>query len=316
MSRDRLYPALEPHDSGYLEVESPHSIYWEESGNPDGVGVCFLHGGPGSGTTAGHRRFFDPDFYKIVLHDQRGAGRSRPSAETRNNDTQRLIEDIEALRIARGIDDWVVFGGSWGSTLALAYAEAHPERVRALVLRGIFLGRQSEVDWFLKGMGLFFPEEYAKFIGHLPEEERGDVLGNYLRRLMNPDEEIHGKAAEIWSRFEASCATLRPNADSIRAIGLRGASLPLARLEAHYFAHRLFLEENELLSKIDRIRHIPCIVVQGRYDVICPPVSAFDLKAVWPDLQLKIVDDAGHSATEPGIVKGLVDAMDSLRTSL
>ncbi|MEQ8444068.1 MAG: prolyl aminopeptidase [Alphaproteobacteria bacterium] len=313
MARDRLYPAIEPRESGYMEVEAPHSIYWEECGNPDGIPVCFLHGGPGAGTTPGHRRFFDPDSFRIVLHDQRGAGRSRPLAEVRNNDTWRLISDIEALRRKLEIDDWIVFGGSWGSSLALAYAQAHPDRVRALVLRGIFLGRRSEVDWFLYGMGHFFPEEYARFLHHLTEEERADPLESYWARLENPDEAVHGPAAEAWSRFEAVCSTLKPNTSSVRSVGFKDAALPLARLEAHYFRNSLFLRENQLLDECDRIRDIPGTIVQGRYDVVCPPRSAYDLTKAWPGRKLQIVDDAGHSAMEPGIIAALVNAMDALR---
>lgn len=313
MSRDRLYPAIDPLRSGHLDVEKPHSIYWEECGKADGVPVCFLHGGPGAGITPGHRRFFDPDFYRVILHDQRGAGKSRPLAETRNNDTERLIGDIERLREMLMIESWVVFGGSWGSSLALAYAQKHPERVRALVLRGIFLCRQAEIDWFLHGMGRFFPEEHARFLGHLEEAERADPLPAYLARLNHADEKIHGPAAEIWSRYEAVCSTLRPNADSLRSVGFRDAALPLARLEAHYFAHDLFLRDNQLLAEADRLRGIPGIIVQGRYDVVCPPTSAYELVKAWPDARLKIVDDAGHSATEPGIMRALVDAMDSLK---
>lgn len=313
MSRDRLYPAIDVTRSGHLSVESPHSIYWEESGNPSGVPVCFLHGGPGAGTTPGHRRFFDPEYYRIVLHDQRGAGRSRPSAEIRKNDTGRLIQDIEALREMLEIDTWIVFGGSWGSSLALAYAQAHPERVRGLVLRGVFLCRAQEIEWFLHGMGHFFPEEHARFLGHLAEAERADPLGAYMTRLTDPREDVHGKAAEIWSRYEAVCSTLRPNADSIRSVGFRDAAVPLARLEAHYFANGLFLRENQLLDEADRLAGIPGIIVQGRYDVVCPPTSAYALSKAWQDARLRIVDDAGHSATEPGIMRALVDAMEEMK---
>ena len=316
MSRDRLYPAIDPRRSGHLDVDSLHSIYWEESGNPEGVPVCFLHGGPGAGTTAGHRRFFDPDYYRIVLHDQRGSGRSRPLAEIRDNDTGHLIADIERLRESLGIESWAVFGGSWGSSLALAYAQAHPDRVRALVLRGIFLCREKEVAWFLRGMGTFFPEEHARFMGLLTPEERHDPLRAYLRRLNDPNEEVHGLAAETWSRYEAVCSTLRPNADSLRSVGFRDAALPLARLEAHYFANGLFLRENQLLDNADRLAGIPGIIVQGRYDIVCPPVSAHDLVSAWPDARLRIVDDAGHSATEPGIMRALVQAMDELKDRL
>jgi proline iminopeptidase len=316
MSRDRLYPAIEPRKSGHLEVDAPHRIYWEDCGNPEGVPVCFLHGGPGAGTTAGHRRFFDPDFYRVVLHDQRGAGRSRPLAETRGNDTASLIRDIETLREMLGIDRWVVFGGSWGSSLALVYAQTHPDRVRALVLRGIFLCRRREIDWFLHGMGTFFPEEHARFLAHLPEAERDEPLDGYYRRLCDPAPDIHRRAADVWSRYEAVCSTLKPNADSLRSVGAPDAALPLARLEAHYFKNGLFLRENQILEDIDRLRGLPGIVVQGRYDVVCPPVSAYELVSAWPDARLRVIDDAGHSATEPGIMRALVDAMDGLRSRL
>ena len=215
-----------------------------------------------------------------------------------------------------GIDSWVVFGGSWGSSLALAYAQTHPDRIQALVLRGIFLCRPKEVSWFLQGMGTFFPEEHARFIGHLSAEERTDPLAAYLRRLNDPNEAVHGIAAEIWSRYEAVCSTLRPNADSLRSVGFRDAALPLARLEAHYFANGLFLGENKLLENVHRLHGIPGIIIQGRYDVVCPPTSAYDLVSAWPDARLKIIDDAGHSATEPGIMRALIEAMDSLKSVL
>ena len=316
MSRDALYPALQATATGFLDVEPPHSIYWEESGAPDGVPVCFLHGGPGAGTAPGHRRFFDPEFYRIILHDQRGAGRSRPVAETRHNDTDRLIADIEALRVARGVSSWVVFGGSWGSSLALAYAQAHPTRVRALVLRGIFLCRDREVAWFLNGMGTFFPEEHRRFLRHLPEPERSDPLAGYLRRLNASDETIHGPAAEAWARYEAVCSTLRPNASHLHSTGYRNGALALSRIEAHYFSNRFFMREGQLLDNAGRLNGIPGFIVQGRYDVVCPPVSAFELTDAWDDAAIRIVDDAGHSVTEPGIATALVEAMDGLRGDL
>ncbi|MBP5859049.1 prolyl aminopeptidase [Marivibrio halodurans] len=314
MPRDRLYPTQDARARGRLAVEPPHEIYWEEGGNPEGVPVCFLHGGPGAGTSPGHRRFFDPSHYRVVLHDQRGAGRSIPSAAVEKNDTQRLIADIEALRRHLGIERWIVFGGSWGSSLALAYAEAHPDRVIALVLRGVFLCRHSEVEWFLHGMGRFFPEAHAAFLGFLPEGERTDPLAAYYRRLIDPDPQVHGPAATAWSRYEAECSTLLPNRDSVQSITRSEVALPLARLEAHYFVNALFLEEGELLAKADRLAGIPGAIVQGRYDVVCPPVSAHDLAAVWPDVRLTLVPDAGHSATEPGIAIGLVNAMERFKT--
>jgi proline iminopeptidase len=314
MPRDRLYPTLEARKSGRLPVEPPHEIYWEEAGRPDGVPVCFLHGGPGAGTSAGHRRFFDPAHYRIVLHDQRGAGRSTPSACVEKNDTQRLVADIEALRRHLGIERWIVFGGSWGSSLALAYAETHPSQVIALVLRGVFLCRKAEVEWFLFGMGRFFPEAHAAFLGFLPEAERGDPLTAYYQRLIDPEPGVHGPAATAWSRYEAECSTLLPNRDSVQSLTRSDVALPLARLEAHYFVNGLFLEEGALLRDAERLHGIPGAIVQGRYDVVCPPWSAHELATLWPDVRLTLVPDAGHSATEPGIAIGLVNAMERFKT--
>lgn len=316
MSRNSLYPALDAKATGFLDVEPPHAIYWEESGNPEGMPVCFLHGGPGAGTAPGHRRFFDPEFYRIILHDQRGAGRSRPAAETRHNDTNRLIADIEALRIARGVESWIVFGGSWGSSLALAYAQHYPERIRALVLRGIFLCREREVGWFLKGMGTFFPEEHRRFLSHLPERERIDPLAGYVRRLNSSDAKSHGPAAEAWARYEAVCSTLRPNAAHLQSAGYRNGALALARIEAHYFSNRFFMREGQLLDNASRLKGIPGFIVQGRYDMVCPPISAYELLEAWDDAAMRMVDDAGHSVTEPGISAALVEAMDGLRGTL
>lgn len=316
MPRDTLYSPIQTSATGFLDVEPPHKIYWEESGAADGVPVCFLHGGPGAGSAPGHRRFFDPEFYRIILHDQRGAGRSRPIAETRHNDTNRLISDMEALRVARGVDSWVLFGGSWGSSLALAYAQAYPARVRALVLRGIFLCRDREISWFLNGMGHFFPEEYHRFLNHLPEKERNDPLAGYLRRLNAADANIQGAAAESWARYEAVCSTLRPNASSLQSAGYRTESLALARIEAHYFSNRFFMREGQLLDHISRLKGIPAYIVQGRYDVVCPPISAFELVDAWDSAVIRIIDDAGHSVTEPGITAALVEAMDGLRSAL
>lgn len=314
MPRDRLYPSIDARSSGRLAVEPPHEIYWEEAGTPDGVPVCFLHGGPGAGTSAGHRRFFDPTHYRIVLHDQRGAGRSRPAACVEKNDTARLVADIEALRAHLGIESWIVFGGSWGSSLALAYAQTHPERVRALVLRGVFLCRQREVDWFLHGMGRFFPEAQAAFLAHLPPEERATPLASYYARLCDPDPAIHAPAAGAWTRYEAECSTLMPSADGLQALTRSDSALALARIEAHYFINDLFLPEGALLRNADRLAGIPGRIVQGRYDVICPPVAAYELAAAWPDAELTIVPDAGHSATETGIATALVSEMERLKT--
>ena len=296
-----------------LRVDTRHQIYWEESGNPRGVPVLFLHGGPGAGATPAHRRFFDPNFYRIVILDQRGAGRSLPHGEIVDNTTPHLVEDIEAVRKHRGIDQWHVFGGSWGSTLALAYAEAHPSRVRALILRGIFLCRKSEIDWFLYGIRNIFPEAWRAFSGFLPPAERGDLLENYYRRLIDPDPAIHMPAARAWSVYEGACSTLLPSPETITAFGEDRMALGLARIEAHYFRHGIFLPENSLLANVDRIRRIPATIVQGRYDMVCPAVTADDLTRAWPEAEYLIVPDAGHSAMEPGIRAALVTAMERLK---
>jgi len=316
MSDQDLYPPLTPFETGALPVAPPHVLYWEQSGNPRGLPVCFLHGGPGAGASSDHRRFFDPERYRIVIFDQRGAGRSHPLGELKDNTTQALISDIEALRRHLGIASWVVFGGSWGSTLALAYAQAHPKQVRGLVLRGIFLGRQQELDWFFHGIGNFFPDESRRFIEFLPAAERGDLLGNYLRRLVDPDPAVHLPAARVWSRYEAACSTLLPSPQTLQAFAQDNLALGLARLEAHYFANRLFLEEDELMAKLDRIRHIPAVIVQGRYDMVCPPFSAVDLAQAWPEATLHLVPDAGHSAMEPGTRRLLVAACDRFAREL
>lgn len=295
-------------------MEAPHAIYWEDSGNPQGVPVCFLHGGPGAGTGPGHRRFFDPAHYRIVLHDQRGCGRSTPRAEIANNDTDRLIADIEALRRHLKIEKWIVFGGSWGSSLALAYAERHPECCLGLVLRGIFLCRRSEIDWFLHGMGRFFPAEHERFLAALPTGRRGDPLPAYYDLLCDPDPAVHEPAAAAWNMYETACSTLRPNAQSLRDARAPIAAVPIARLECHYFMNGLFMAENALLDNIGAIRHLPGLIIQGRYDVVCPPASAFDLATAWPEASLRIVDDAGHSAMEPGVLSGLVEAMEEMKT--
>ena len=296
-----------------LRVDSRHQIYWEESGNPRGVPVIFLHGGPGAGATPAHRRFFDPSFYRIVILDQRGAGRSLPHGEIVDNTTPLLVEDIEAVRKHRGIDQWHVFGGSWGSTLALAYAEAYPAHVRGLILRGIFLCRKSEIDWFLYGIRNVFPEAWRAFSGFLPPTERGDLLESYYRRLIDPDPAVHMPAARAWSVYEGACSTLLPSPETITAFGEDRMALGLARIEAHYFRHGIFLPENSLLDNVDRIRRIPATIVQGRYDMVCPTVTADDLTRAWPEADYVIVPDAGHSAMEPGIRAALVTAMEKLK---
>lgn len=311
--RCELYPEIEPRRSGMLALDALHRMYWEESGNPLGVPVLFLHGGPGAGAAATHRRFFDPAHYRIAIFDQRGAGRSTPLGELRDNTTPHLVADIEALRAHLGIERWIVFGGSWGSTLALAYGEAHPQRCAGLILRGIFLCRKSEIDWFLYGLRALFPEAWRAFSRVIPERERHDLLAAYYRRLTDPDPAIHMPAARAWSVYEGTCSTLLPSAETVAYFAGDVVSLGLARIEAHYFRHDIFLPENALLANIGRVRGIPAVMVQGRYDAVCPIVTADALHSAWPEADYIIVPDAGHSAWEPGICAELVRATERFK---
>jgi proline iminopeptidase len=305
-NRRDLFPPIEPFRNGRLKLDSRHTMYWEESGNPQGPAILFLHGGPGAGGTPAHRRFFDPAHWRIVIFDQRGGGRSTPLGETRDNTPDILVGDIERLRRELGIAAWVVFGGSWGSTLALHYAETHPERVTGLVLRGIFLCRAAEIEWFLYGMRTVFPEAWRAFAGFLPAEEQADLLAAYYRRLIDPDPRIHMPAARAWSIYEGACSTLLPNPETVAAFGEDRLALGLARIEAHYFTTHLFPPEHDLVAQVDRIRHRPAVIVQGRYDMVCPIRSADELARAWPEADYVIVRDAGHSAMEPGIREQLV----------
>jgi proline iminopeptidase len=313
MPRGDLFPEIGPYETGYLPLSASHVMYWEQVGNPRGQPVLFLHGGPGAGAGAVHRRFFDPNFWRVVIFDQRGSGRSRPLGSLQDNTTPDLVADIERLRRHLGIERWLLFGGSWGSTLALAYAQAFPERVVGCVLRGIFLGRKREVDWFLHGIETIFPDAHAQFAGFLPEEERGDILGSYLRRLTDPDPAVHLPAARAWSIYEGTCSTLLPSPETVTSFAQDRTALGLARIEAHYFAHDLFLAPEGLLGGMDRIQHIPAEIVQGRYDIVCPPATAFELAAGWRSARLTIIPDAGHSALEAGIRRALVAAVERFR---
>jgi len=308
-----LFPEIEPYDKGFLQLSAPHRMYYEQSGNPNGVPVVFLHGGPGAGANSTHRRFFDPAFYRIVIFDQRGSGRSQPLGETRDNTTPLLIEDMETLRAHLGIERWFVFGGSWGSTLALAYAEHHPERVRGLALRGIFLCRKSEIQWFLYGLREFAPEAWRAFSGHIPEAEQGDLLEAYWKRLVDPNPAVHMPAAKAWSVYEGSCSTLLPSPETVRAFSADALALGLARMEAHYFRNDIFLPENFLLRNIDKIRRIPSFIVQGRYDLVCPIRNADDRVRVWPEARYVVIPDAGHSAMETGTRAALVAGMEAFK---
>lgn len=313
MDANTLFSPIEPNRSGMLAVDDRHTLYWEESGNPDGQPVLFLHGGPGAGTTPNHRRFFDPEHYRIVLFDQRGAGKSLPLGEYRDNTTALLISDIEKLRVMLGIEQWLVFGGSWGSTLSLAYGEAHPERCLGFVLRGIFLCTKTEVEWFVNGMKWFFPEVHQRFAEAVPESERHDLLAAYARRLFSDDPAIYIEAARNWSRYEGSCVFLQPQAEAIADFESDAICIGLGRLEAHYMVNGAFMREDQLIQDIDRIRHLPAVIVQGRYDVVCPPVTAQRLHYAWPEAVLHIIGDAGHSASEPGIAAALVRATEQFK---
>ncbi len=308
MSSQDLFPPIEPFESGRLEREAPHSLYWELCGNPTGQPVVFLHGGPGAGASPDHRRFFDPDHYRIVIFDQRGAGRSTPLGELGNNTTGHLIADLEALRARLDIARWLVFGGSWGSTLALAYAEAHPEVVTGLILRGIFLCRKEEIDWFLYGIRWVFPEIWRRFAEAVPAAERNDLLSAYHRRLVDPDPAVHLPLARAWSTYEGACSTLLASPETVAAFGRDTMALGLARIEAHYFRNGIFLEEGALLGNLERIRKIPGVIVQGRYDLVCPIATAEELHRRWPEADYQVIPDAGHSAMEPGIRRALVAA--------
>ncbi len=314
--RRDLFPPIEPCRTGALRLDARHTMYWEISGNPRGRPVLFLHGGPGAGATPVHRRFFDPDYWRIVIFDQRGAGRSTPLGEIEDNSPAHLVADIERLRTELGIENWLVFGGSWGSTLALDYAETHPERCAGLILRGIFLCRASEIEWFLYGAGRIFPEAWRAFAGFLPEAERSDILSAYHRRLIDPDPAVHLPAARAWGRYEGACSTLLPNPETIAAFGEDRLALGLARIEAHFFRHHLLSGERDLVARVHRIRGIPGIIVQGRYDIVCPIASADELARAWPGADLIIVPDAGHSAMEPGIREQLVLATERMKQSL
>jgi proline iminopeptidase len=307
-----LYPEIEPFDSGFLPVSPLHTLYYEQCGNPNGKPVVFLHGGPGGGTNAKCRRFFDPAVYRIVLFDQRGCGKSTPHAELTDNTTWDLVADIERVRERLGIERWQVFGGSWGSTLALAYAQTHPDKVSELVLRGIFMLRRWELEWFYqKGCDALYPDAWETYLNAIPEVERGDLMSAYHRRLTSPDAKTRTDAARAWSVWEGATSFLWQDKSHIESSAEDDFALAFARIECHYFVNGGFFEhDDQLLRNVERIRNIPAVIVQGRYDVVCPLRSAWDLHRAWPEADLHIVQDAGHSAFEPGIVHELVEATD------
>jgi proline iminopeptidase len=309
------FPPIEPYRTGFLEVSKEHTLYWEESGNPKGKPVVFLHGGPGSGTDASHRCYFDPKAYRIILFDQRGCGKSRPHSNLVENTTWHLVSDIEKLRTFLHIDRWVVFGGSWGSTLALAYAETHPQSVIALVLRGIFLGRPKELRWFYQfGAHHLFPDEFEKYLDPIPVEERNDLIHAYYRRLTSSDPAVRKWAAKCWSVWEGATLRLLFDPALFEYFTQDDHADAIARIECHYFVNRCFFKtDNWLIENVGKIRSIPAVIIHGRYDVICPLENAWDLHKAWPEARLEIIKDAGHSASEPGITDALVRATEDLK---
>jgi proline iminopeptidase len=306
------YPEIQPYRTGRLRVSNLHEIYYEESGNPNGKPAVFVHGGPGSGTDAKQRSFFDPARYRIILFDQRGAGKSTPFACLEQNTTWDLVEDMEKLRAHLGVEKWLVFGGSWGSTLGLAYAQTHPQRVSEIVLRGIFLLRKKEIDWFYQeGASWIFPDAWDAYLNHIPVEERGSMVAAYYRRLTSSDKKVQLEAARIWSGWEGRTSKLLQDPGFIKGYEGDEFATAFARIECHYFMHKGFMEsDDQLLKGVEKTRHIPAVIVQGRYDVVCPARSAWDLVKAWPEASFFLVPDAGHSAFEPGIARALVAATD------
>jgi len=311
------YPLIKAYASHSLKVESPHVLYIEESGNPDGVPVLFVHGGPGSGTEASQRCFFNPEKYRIILFDQRGSGRSGPHAELENNNTQALVSDMEEIREMLKIDRWVLFGGSWGSTLSLVYAQTYPEQVLGLILRGIFLCRPKEIQWFYQeGASRLFPEYWEDFLKPIPSNERDDLVAAYYRRLTGKNEISRMAAAKAWSLWEGRTATLMGRQEVIKHFENTYTALSMARIECHYFINNSFLEPNQILKNANHLKDIPGVIVHGRYDVVCPVENAWELHKAWPEAELKIIEDAGHAASEKGIASALVQATDNMLLTL
>ncbi len=309
-----LFPEIVPYSSGYLPVENPHEIYWEQSGNPDGTPVVVLHGGPGGGTSPVNRQFFDPDHYRIILFDQRGAGKSTPPVCLINNTTQHLVQDIEALREHLGIEKWHVFGGSWGSTLALSYAAKHADKIKSMVLRGIFLMEEQEIDWLLYGLKTIYPESWEQFVSIIPENEHDDLLNAYHKRLNSDDPEIRMEAAMSWSLYESACSSLIPNYEIITTDEQRAQALAIATIEVHYFYNQLIKTEDSLLNQVNAFRSIPTMIVQGRYDMICPIATAHKLHTNWPEADYIVVPDGGHSALDPPVRSRLIEATENMKS--
>ena len=308
-----LYPPIEPFHQGMLKASALHKVYYEQCGNPEGFPVVVLHGGPGSGCTPMQRRFFDPEVFRVILFDQRGCKRSLPLGCTEDNTTAHLVSDIEALRTELGISRWMVFGGSWGSTLALSYALHHPQPVHSLILRGIFLCRPHELDWFFYQVRHFFPESWEKFAGFLRSDERKDLFRAYWDRIFSDDADLALAASAQWNNFESEIMSLLPATSSSNTPGDPAVVVGRARVQLHYLAHNGFVSGDDMLGSIDKVRHIPTCIVQGRYDMVCPPSTAYELHSRWPEAEFKMVGDAGHSAMEPGTIQALMEAVKSLQ---
>lgn len=309
-----LFPELKPYSSGFITLEHGHQMYWEQSGNPDGVPVVVLHGGPGAGTSPVQRRFFDPDHYRIILFDQRGSGRSSPHGSLDHNTLDILVRDIEVLRKHLHVTRWHIFGGSWGSTLALSYAATYPEICISMILRGIFLLEQEEIDWWLYGIRSLFPEAWEQFAHFIPAEERLDLLDAYYKRLTGNDKKIALDAAIRWGLYESACSSLIPNYETITTDEQKAQVLSLARIECHYFRDQKIKPENSILKKVDRFRSIPSVIIHGRYDAICPLATAYRLHQVWPEADYVVVPDGGHSALDPAIRSRLIEASENAKS--
>lgn len=307
------FPEIEPYDTGFLSVDAQHALYWSQSGNTKGVPVLFIHGGPGAGCPPQANRFFDPDHYRIITLDQRGSGHSKPSACLENNTTAHLIGDIEKLRHHLEIDQWHIFGGSWGSTLALSYAAQHPQQILSMVLRGIFLCEERDIHWTLYEMKNIFPEAWEQFVSIIPEARHNDILEAYYERFTSHDEDLKMEAAIHWSLYESACASLIPNYETVTTAAQRKHALNIAAIECHYFRNHIIPPQESLLTKIDAFRHIPAVIIQGRYDIICPIVSAHRLHNAWPEAEYIVVPDAGHSADEPPIRSELIKATEKMK---
>ncbi|MEX2131954.1 MAG: prolyl aminopeptidase [Pseudohongiellaceae bacterium] len=312
-----LYPELKPYQRHHLKVSKLHDLYIDEAGNPAGIPLLHVHGGPGAACNYSSRRFYDPEVYRIVTFDQRGCGRSTPHAVLEENDTANLIQDMEQIRKFLKIDKWVLFGGSWGATLSLLYAQAFPERVMAMILRGIFLCRRVDLDWLYRlGASRIFPDHWQEFINHIPDVERDDVVHAYYQRLTGSDELAAMAAAKSWASWENHCSTLRPSSDLLKNVTKQHNALALGRIEAHFFLNNGFIEENQILKNMERIKHIPGKIVHGRYDMVCPLDNAVSLHEAWSASELYIIREAGHSAFEPGIVDALIRSTQDMAAML